>query len=126
MIFMGVTQSPVFETKSSLKRIIWILIIINSLLILQGVPGFSYIIQNYAYGIVVQNIDLQMVILFYSLYLFREKWVIYFNVFLGSIITFYYMYQGEYHTTQDYIISIAIIGGIFLSCYLVLVLEDRA
>ncbi|EGP5151457.1 hypothetical protein EKQ16_12730, partial [Enterococcus faecium] len=58
MIFMGVTQSPVFETKSSLKRIIWILIIINSLLILQGVPGFSYIIQNYAYGIVVQNIDL--------------------------------------------------------------------
>ncbi len=67
-----------------------------------------------------------MVILFYSLYLFREKWVIYFNVFLGSIITFYYMYQGEYHTTQDYIISIAIIGGIFLSCYLVLVLEDRA
>ena len=126
MIFMGVTQSPVFETKSSLKRIIWILIIINSLLILQEVPGFSYIIQNYAYGIVVQNIDLQMVILFYSLYLFREKWVIYFNVFLGSIITFYYMYQGEYHTTQDYIISIAIIGGIFLSCYLVLVLEDRA
>jgi len=100
MIFMGVTQSPVFETKSSLKRIIWILIIINSLLILQGVPGFSYIIQNYAYGIVVQNIDLQMAILFYSLYLFREKWVIYFNVFLGSIITFYYMYQGEYPTSS--------------------------
>ena len=78
---------------------------IISLVILQGgarVIGKSSARSLYhAYSKYGSTIDRS----FYFLHMLKGTMMLHFNVFVSIAITFYYMYQGEYQTIQNYFYS---------------------
>lgn len=125
LIYLSMKESIFLKTKAVLRKISWIGIMIISLVILQGVPVLSENLLQDRYTTLIQNMDLQLIVLFYFLHMLKGTMMLHFNVFVSIAITFYYMYQGEYQTIQNYFIAIITIVLIYTCCRIVLQLKDK-
>ena len=125
LIYLSMKESVFFKTKRVLRKIAWICIVLISLVILQGVPVFSIGILREGYTVLIQNMDLQLIVLFYFVHMLKGKLMMYLNVCTAVAITIYYIYRGEYQTFRHYIVAIVAIGLIYLSCQIVLYLKEK-
>ena len=125
LIYLSMKESIFLKTKAVLRKIAWIGIMIISLVILQGVPVLSENLLQDRCTTLIQNMDLQLIVLFYFLHMLKRTMMLHFNVFVSIAITFYYMYQGEYQTIQNYFIAIITIVLIYTCCRIVLQLKDK-
>ncbi|OTP10473.1 hypothetical protein A5844_002173 [Enterococcus sp. 10A9_DIV0425] len=125
LIYLSMKESAFFKEQVVLKKIAWICIILLSLALLQGVPVLTNGRLENRYTMLVQNMDLQLIVLFYFLHMLKGTLMLNVNLFIAIGITLYYQYQGEYTTLQSYIIAVIIVGLIYLCCCIVLYLKDK-
>lgn len=109
-----------------LRKITFICIIVVSLVILQGVPVLSADLVEDRYTAIIQNMDLQLIVLFYFLYMIKGKLILNINLVIAVAITLYYMYQGEYKTIWNYVVAVVAVGLIYVCCLIVLYLKDKS
>lgn len=65
LIYLSMKESIFLKTKAVLRKIAWIGIMIISLVILQGVPVLSENLLQDRCTTLIQNMDLQLIVLFY-------------------------------------------------------------
>lgn len=78
------------------------------------------------YALLIQNTDLQLIILYYFLYMLQGKLMLHINMTIAFLVTGYYIYQGVYETVFNYVIAVVAIGCIYLCCRVTLQLKEKA
>jgi diguanylate cyclase (GGDEF)-like protein len=116
LIYLSMKEATFFKTKNVLRSFAWICLMIISLVILQGVSILSEDLIEDRYTAIIQNMDLQLIVLYYFIYMIKWKLMVYFNTIVSFVITLYYIYHGEYTTISNYVISISAIVLIYISC----------
>ena len=97
LIYLSMKESIFLKTKAVLRKIAWVGIMIISLVILQGVPVLSENLLQDRCTTLIQNMDLQLIVLFYFLHMLKRTMMLHFNVFVSIAITFYYIAKFLFH-----------------------------